>query len=693
MAMIDANGEANSPRYEYLSRRALDFLSEHNGRATEDDVVRHVFGSGASSKLWSPLLRSVLAAEPKLTLLADGHWVIEGFAAQIPTSNALGDFTALDVETTGLRPLTHRIIEVAAIRYREGREIERFVTFLQPERKLPSMIINLTGIRDADLEDAPLFRDVADDLLAFLGDDLIVGHNVGFDISFIAGELKRLGRPGLANNRFDTLSAANRLLTGIRRKNLGKLADFLGVPRGHDHRAYDDARKTAEVALRLVDAALQKGITDPVEIRKLGAPMPRPSKDGNPRRRPVLDRSLLQDIPKTPGVYIMSDGYGHVIYVGKAKNLRDRVSSYFSQALGYTRKMDGLLESLVSIRVEETGTELQALLLEAQLIRFYQPRYNTALRASENYPYIRINVSNAWPRITLTKERKDDGAVYFGPYRSRSTAQRAVDIMNSALPLRTCPRSFKDARSYGRPCIKLDLKQCLGPCTGQADRSLYRHYVRTALSFLEGDGEALATELQQEIELSVDRLDFERARRIRNDLQTVRLVAEAQRSMVYATVHHNLILVLESARPGCRELLLVLQGRLWAQIVAEPDETPRDLAVRLARSFNRFASRRHDHIDHASLDDALILNRWIRKQSGHPAILPIDIDHPVIDWHVLAERALTLTDGELAQSLQEPDAEDRLLATDSSGLDRGHSGLADIDSQDTLTGEISFEPA
>jgi DNA polymerase III epsilon subunit family exonuclease len=693
MAIIDAVGEPQSPRYEYLSRRALDFLSERNGRATEDDVVRHVFGSGASTKLWSPLLRSVLAAEPKLALLADGHWVINGFAAELPISSALGDFTALDVETTGLRPLTHRIIEVAAIRYREGREVDRFVTFVQPERKLPSVIVNLTGIRDADLEDAPLFRDIADNLLTFLGDDLIVGHNVGFDMSFIAGEFKRLGRPGLANNRFDTLSAAHRLLTGIRRKNLGKLADFLGVPRGHDHRAYDDARKTAEVALRLVEAALTKGITDPIEIRKLGAPMPRPSKDGNPRRRNVLDRSLLEGIPKRPGVYIMSDGYGHVIYIGKAKNLRDRVSSYFSQALGYTRKMDGLLESLVSIRVEETGTELQALLLEAQLIRFYQPRYNTALRASESYPYIKINVSNAWPRITLTKERKDDGAVYFGPYRSRSTAQRAVDIMNSALPLRTCPRSFKDARSYGKPCIKFDLKQCLGPCTGRADRDLYRQHVRTAISFLEGDGENLASELQQEIEIAAARLDFERAHRLRNDVQTVRLVADAQRSMVYATVHHNLVLVLESPKLGSRELLLVLQGRLWAQIVAEPNDDVRDIALRLARAYSRFASRKHDHIDHASLDDALILNRWIRKQSGHSAILPIDVDDSAIDWRLLAERALSLKDDELAQTMQEPDAEDRLLTVDATVSRGDRASISAGDDRDVVAAEASFDPA
>jgi excinuclease UvrABC nuclease subunit len=265
--------------------------------------------------------------------------------------------------------------------------------------------------------------------------------------------------------------------------------------------------------------------------------------------------------------------------------------------------------------------------------------------------------------------------------------------MNAALPPRTCPRSFKDARSYGKPCIKLDLKQCLGPCTGRADRDLYRQYVRTALSFLEGNGEGLASKLQQEIEIAAARLDFERAHRLRNDMQTVHLVAEAQRSMVYATIHHNLVLVMESPKPGCRDLLLVLQGRLWAQITTEPGEDARGIALRLARSYARFTSRQYDHIDHASLDDALILNRWIRKQSGHPAILSIDVEEPAIDWRLIAERALSLTDDELAQTVQEPDAEDRLLADDATVSGRNRSSLANGHEHDRLTTEETYDPA
>lgn len=670
--------ENETPRYEFLARRAADFLRERGGRAREDDLIRHVFGNSSSPALWAPLLRSALSTEESIVLLADGLWAIPGMYKP-DDGSVLRDFIALDVETTGLRPLTNRIIEIAAIRYRRGQEVERFVTFLQPEKKLPSVIVNLTGIRDADLEDAPLFRDIADSFADFLGDELIVGHNVGFDVSFVAGELKRLARPGLGNPRFDTMSAANRILTGLRRKSLSKLAEYLGVPEGRAHRAYDDAQRTAEVALRLVDAAMAKGITDPADVLKLGAPMPRASTDGNPHRRNVLDRSILASIPKTPGVYVMRDGFDQVIYIGKAKNLRDRVGSYFSQALGYTRKMDGLLESISTIRVEETGNELQALLLEAQLIRFYQPRYNTALRASENYPYIKINIGNLWPKVSLSKERKDDGSIYYGPYRSKATANRVVDVINRVLPLRTCPRSFRNAQSFGQPCLKLSLGQCMGPCMGVADRGIYLGHIRSVLNFLDGDVTEIAGHLYHQIDRAAERLDFEKARELRADLVLVQSVAISQKEMAYAALNHNALVVLPSPKPNERTILLVIDGLLWATLQVENKSSARALAVRLAEAYGRVDSSPVERPDHASIDDATILNRWMRKQSGHPAILPIDRSSTAIDWRVLAVRALELTseDLQLDLSTKQPEA-----GEDEPGIDDQPPARRILDPQD-----------
>ncbi|HET7093292.1 MAG TPA: exonuclease domain-containing protein, partial [Thermomicrobiales bacterium] len=420
------------------------------------------------------MLRSMLAEQDRIVLRADGCWAVPN--GEGGDGGALLDaFIALDVETTGLRPTQQRIIEIAAIRFAGGVEVERFETLLDPGRALPKYIADLTGLSNDALAAAPPFERIVPSLLDFVGQSLLVGHNVDFDINFVNAELRRCGRPSLLNDRLDTLGLAVRLLPHVRKPSLHAVAQRLAIPtqRKQEHRAGPDAALAAGVALRLAEQALGAGFASLDELRSLGAMRQRRSKDA-PRGRAILDRSLLRRVPKAPGVYLMRDKYDRIIYVGKAKNLRDRVGSYFSQPLGYTRKMDGLLESLERVDVEVVGSELEALLLESQLIRRYQPRYNRALRSHEQYPFIRVDVGNPWPRITLAKNRRDDGARYFGPYRNASSARQTVDLLNRIVPLRTCSRSFKNARSYGSPCLELDLGRCLGPCVGKADREIYR---------------------------------------------------------------------------------------------------------------------------------------------------------------------------------------------------------------------------
>ncbi len=405
-----------------------------------------------------------------------------------------------------------------------------------------------------------------------------------------------------------------------------------------------------------------------------------------------MDRAWLADVPKRPGVYLMRDQAGSVIYVGKAKNLRDRVSSYYSQPLGYTRKMDGLLESMVRIDTEVVGSELQALILESQLIRRYQPRYNTAMRSFEHYPYIKIDVTNPWPRITLAKVRKDDGARYFGPYRSASSARRTVEVISSAVPLRTCTRSFKNARSYGKPCIRLDLGKCLGPCVGQTMGDEYRAMVQDVIDFLEGHDQGLRERLWAELEAAAARLDFERASKLRKDLRSALALIGEQARLRTAESEHTLILVQPSSAVACRELLIVLRGRMWAQLQiprvssleqrvvtqSDPEEdviigiqhgqvpgqsyedadiravdhgVASDVADRLQLQFERYARAKVHPIDHYQVDETNILNRWLFKHQGHPAVLPVDLER-VADRGYLSSmvmRALSLHDDQVTE--------------------------------------------
>lgn len=657
---VQAPSGTPGSQYASLIERALAFVRGKGGAVHEDLLIVHVFGNRGHVKMWRPLLRNALAPCGDLSLRVDGYWVVADLDGmpRADTGPLLREFVAIDVETTGLRPANQRVIEIGAVRFRDGLEVERFATLVNPHKRIPKQIVALTGIRDTDLVDQPEFGAIADELVAFVGASVVAGHNVGFDLGFLDAELKRVGRQPFANERIDTVGLATRLLPGIRKPSLDRVAKSLGLQSRDRHRADVDAELCGKVAILLVDHARAAGVSDIDIVKAIANSAARQTRDSVGRGRTQLDRGLLKDIPKLPGVYLMHDQYDHVIYVGKAKNLRDRVGTYFSQPVGYTRKMDGLLEHLSRIETVVVGSEIEALLLESQLIRRYQPRYNTALRSSERYPYIRVDVVNAWPRLTVVRDHADDGARYFGPYRNTSGARRTVEFLNDVLPLRTCPRSFKDARSYGSPCIQLDLHKCLGPCTGKVRREDYRALVNDVTAFLEGNEEVLFERLQRGLIAAADKLDFERAARIRNSIQSANQVVQVQRQMNDATVHHTLLLVQPGLAPDAFEIILVVEGRRWAQITARADAAD-DAAARLSRSWDRYRAIGVPPLDNSAVDETAILNRWIHQHAGHAALVPLgetmDDEVPAkIDWPSLARRALALDRDAISAPMPEP---------------------------------------
>ena len=636
---VDASGAP----FLHLAQRAEAFVTEQGGRASEDLLISHVFGSTGSPELWRPLLRSVLGQHEGLKLRGDGAWLL---ANTPPQSGAgpLDEFVVVDVETTGLQPSRQRIIEIAIVRFCGGIATNQWESLCRPGKRVPAYIVKLTGIDDEMLEHAPSFEEIAGTAVELLTGAIIVGHNVDFDLGFLNEELKRIGQPPLVNDRIDTLALASRLLPGIRKPTLHAVAQRLGVSgnSGSRHRAGPDASVTGMVAVTLSEYARDAGFHSLDDLKSIGRSATRRPRERMPRASSVVDRSMLKTIPRAPGVYLMRDANEQVVYVGKAKNLRDRVGSYFSQPLGYTRKMDGLIESLSRIQVEVVGSELEALLLESQLIRRYQPRYNTALRSHEQYPFIRVDVANPWPRVSIAKSRKDDGARYFGPFRSATTARKTVDLINRVVPLRTCTRSFRDARSYGSPCLQLDLGRCLGPCVGRADRDHYISLVHGVVDYVDGRDQALHDVLWSGLEEAAAALDFERASRLRRDLQASLSLTAAQRRLRESTETNWMLLVTASSKAECREIMVVLQGRLWAQVQMPDAASAVDLRLLLERCWERFLTIGIRELDHDSVDDMHILGSWLARHEGHPAILPLGDRDAGPNWGLLAERALGL---------------------------------------------------
>jgi DNA polymerase III subunit epsilon len=616
--------------YPSLVERALDCVQEHRGAMPEDALIQHVFGQSSNPLLWRPLLRTVLKDHPQLTLRADGVWTTR---RQHLDDEFPSEFVVLDVETTGLKPSQQRIIEVGIVRVSAMGSPLRWSTLLNPGRKLPAYVAELTGIDDIMLAQAPEFRSVAPTIIEIIEDLPIVSHNVDFDVAFLNAELTRCGIPSIVNPVVDTLALAHRYAPDVRRLNLTDVARAFGIQNPKSHRALSDAETTLEVLRNLLSRAREHGVSsldDVIRVNAASRPS-RPQRKPVGRARAILDKSHLTAIPHAPGVYVMRDAQDRVLYVGKAKDLRKRVASYYSQPLGYTRKMDGLLEMLASIETEVVGSELEALMLESQLIRRYRPRFNTVQRNAEQYVYVKVDVSNPWPRVVMSRDRATDGAEYFGPFRSASRAREAVEVINDILPLRTCRRSFADKRSYGSPCLELSLKRCLGPCMGVADPDTYRGMVRDVLGFFRGDTSLMIDHLHRRLEDTVRSLDFERAARLRDQIKRVESLAREQHRVDGARRYMHALLVLPSATPRSREVWYLLKGRRWAQLTVAEDERVTDLVERLGPIVARAVSGEASIvIDHHSIDEMSILSRWMRRTPNHPALISLD-DRPPLD--------------------------------------------------------------
>jgi DNA polymerase III subunit epsilon len=255
----------------------------------------------------------------------------------------------------------------------------------------------------------------------------------------------------------------------------------------------------------------------------------------------------------------------------------------------------------------------------------------------------------------MAKARKDDGAAYFGPFKNRRSVQIAIDLVNNHYPLRTCPRTFKNARSYGSPCIQLDLGKCLGPCVGRADRDEYMRHVREVVAFLGGENEVMLDRLHAQLEVSAQSLDYERARKLRNSIQLLQRLIGAHVQLKEADELEALLVVQPGAVTESRTVMLVVRGRVWSTTTVNKVTNADELAGRLSASWQRYRLMGLTDVDHQSLDDVIILTRWISRAGSSPCVIRL-ASVAEIDWLAASEIVLGLTEEMLV-----PMANDELL--------------------------------
>jgi DNA polymerase-3 subunit epsilon len=379
-------------------------------------------------------------------------------------------FCVLDLETTGGTAADGGITEIGAVRVRGGEVLGTFRTFVNPGHLIPRQITMLTGISQAMVHDAPPPDAVMPTFLEFLGDAVIVGHNVRYDLGYLNAAMERSGRPVLPNRVVDTLRLARRLLREeVPNCRLGTLADRLRLPHRPSHRALDDALATADLLHLLLERAAAFGVCGLEDLAQL------PSMAAHPQAAKLR---LTDRLPRKPGVYLFRDAGGRTLYVGKATDLRARVRSYFSS--DDRRKVAQLLREVERIDHVVCPSPLEAAVLEVRLIHRLEPRFNRQSTTWRRYAYLKLT-QEAFPRLSVVKAIRDDGALYLGPLPSSKAAKRVAEAIETAVPLRRCtiaPTGAKGTMRTG-PCAPAQLGVATCPCAGAITEAAYAELVAT----------------------------------------------------------------------------------------------------------------------------------------------------------------------------------------------------------------------
>jgi DNA polymerase-3 subunit epsilon len=416
-------------------------------------------------------------------------------------------FCVLDLETTGATAADCEITEIGAVKFVGGEPAGTFQTLVNPGGEIPPFITVLTGITQAMVIEAPTISEALPAFLEFIGDAVIVGHNVRFDLSFLNASAERLGYGRLPNRSVDTLGLARRLVRSeVRNLKLSSLAAHFRAPSPPTHRALDDAKATAHVFWALLERAGPLGVTHLDDLLML------PTARGSAHYGKI---ELTSDAPRRPGVYFFLDRDGTVIYVGKAKNLRSRVRSYFYG--DDRRSVAQMLRDLERIEYRVCATELEAEVTELRLIGEHRPRYNRRSRPPRSQTWIKLT-KERFPRLSMVRTVRNDEALYLGPYRSRKAAELVVHAIWDAIPIRRCNTVGSKRAAQ---CSFGQLGTALCPCDGSVEDASYDKVVQRLRDGLERDPAAVLGPLRDRMARLADGRRFEDAAEARDRYQAL----------------------------------------------------------------------------------------------------------------------------------------------------------------------------
>ncbi len=337
-------------------------------------------------------------------------------------------------------------------------------------------------------------------------------------------------------------------------------------------------------------------------------------------------RTQIETLPRRPGVYLMRDVGGTVIYVGKAIDLRSRVRSYFQPSAWENPKVRAIVSDIADLDFIVTDSELEALILEANLIKQHRPRYNVRLKDDKRYPYIQITWAAPFPKVLITRRMEQDGSRYFGPFTSSSAVHQTLDWLRKSFPYLTCNREITGHDE--RPCLYYDIKLCLGPCIGAVTQEEYRAMIRGLARFLEGRSEQVIADLETRMQAAAVELDFEQAATLRDQLRAVRIVVAHQKIVSAAGTDQDVVAFAREDGDACVQVFFIrggkLLGREYFVLEGAQDEDERDvMAAFLKQFYEEAAYVPPEVLLQEQIEEALIIEQWLRGKRGAKVTLRV----------------------------------------------------------------------
>jgi excinuclease ABC subunit C len=342
---------------------------------------------------------------------------------------------------------------------------------------------------------------------------------------------------------------------------------------------------------------------------------------------PAAFEERLKNTPQAPGVYIWKDSAGKIIYVGKSKSLRDRMRSYFGAPRGLSSKTRRLVAQIAGFDTIVTSSELEALLLEMNLIKQHRPKYNILLKDDKSYPYIKVTLQEAWPRILTTRKVLGDGARYFGPYASAGAVRRLLKQLNQLFAFRPpfdCgDDKFNRHRKLGKPCMYYDIRRCLGPCVpALVSQAEYRTAIEAVCRFLEGKSEQIVRDLRRKMERAAEDLQFERAAYIRDQVRDIEAIMQRQQVLRTVNTDQDVIAFARENGSAVVQVFYIRGGKL---IGSEPfalqnteDENDQHLLTSFLTQFYDSAAQVPPNLLLADyVEEPMIIEEWLSKKGGH----------------------------------------------------------------------------